>query len=153
MATTTILTSSPIPLPSPGIHFFSESWLSCYSTPKHTWRNRCDCLLATEQPLSVIPPSAFQMLDIVIAPVPGWKGNVPTWFGIPCRIGRVTLWLPNQEEPGRLRDFQLLVLAPKFNLEDAAPFIHLGTQFLLEYRVQVILEGESPTSGGKLIIP
>jgi hypothetical protein len=92
------------------------------------------------------------MLDLVILPVRGWRGRVPTWLGIPCRIGRVTVWLLVQEDLGRHREFSLLVLLPQGEPEDAPPFIHLGMQFLLEYRARVLLDCSS-TVAGQLIIP
>jgi hypothetical protein len=110
-------------------------------------------VLATGQPLSVISPTTRQALDIVALPVPGWRGRVPTWFGIACRVGRVRLWLPVHEEPGRYREFSLLVLLPRQDLEGAPPYIHLGTQFLLEYRARVVLDCSSAVIPGHLIIP
>jgi hypothetical protein len=81
------------------------------------------------------------MLDLDVNPVPGWKGMIPTWFGITCRIGRATLWLPVQENPGQLRSFSTLVLLPQLELTDAPPFVHLGTQFLIEHQAEVFLDG------------
>ncbi len=152
MATTTQLNPYPLSYPSPAVRYLCRSWWTCYSTPRHTWRIRCDYLLATGQPLSVIPPTIRENLHVVIKTVSGWKGQVPTWLGIPCTIGRVTVWLPVEENPGQYRDFSLVVLLPKRDVDGAPPFIHLGTQFLLEYQAKVILDG-SPSRSGQLIIP
>jgi hypothetical protein len=100
-----------------------------------------------------MPRTIRELLDIVITPVPGWRGQVPTWYGIPCRIGRVTLWLPIEENPGAYHQFSLLVLLPRDELEDAPPFVHLGTQFLLEYQAQVVLDSSSLSNTGRLVIP
>jgi hypothetical protein len=51
------------------------------------------------------------------------------------------------------RAFPLLVLLPKRDLEDAPPFIHLGTQFLLEYKAALHLDCSATDQPGKLIIP
>jgi hypothetical protein len=109
-------------------------------------------LLATGHPLSVVPPSIQNLLDLVVNPVPGWRGITPTWFGVACRIGRATLWLPIQENPGAFRSFSLLALLPQQELPDAPPYVYLGAQFLLEHQVQVALDGASPVSG-RLVIP
>jgi hypothetical protein len=104
----------------------------------------------------VIPRTIRDLLDLEIGPAAGWRGNVPTWFGIPCSIGRVTMWLPVQEQPGQYRDFSLLVLLAREELTDAPPFIHLGAQFLLEYGVEVLLNYRPvppATSSGQLVIP
>jgi hypothetical protein len=153
MSTTTLLIPYPVRLRSPAVRYLCRSWWTCYSSAPHTWRDRCDSLLATGHPLSVIPPTTREALDIVVAPVSGWRGSVPAWFGIPCRIGRARIWLPIEENAGELREFEILVLLPKRELDEAPPFIHLGTQFLLEYHSQVVLDGSSPTTPGRLVIP
>jgi hypothetical protein len=101
----------------------------------------------------VIPRAVFQFLDLAIAPERGWKGQVPTWFGIRCRIGRATLWLPIQEYPGQYRELSLLALLPRQDLEDAPPFILIGTQFLLEHEARIELDCSSVKSRGRLVIP
>jgi hypothetical protein len=66
------------------------------------------------------------------------------------------MWLPVQENPGQYRDFSLLALLARDELTDAPPFIHLGSQFLLEYGVQVLLNhvpGSPATCSGQLTIP
>jgi hypothetical protein len=113
---------------------------------------RSDSLLATSAPVSVVPPSIRHALDLQIAPVPGWQGVVPTWYGIACTVGRATIWLPVEETPGLYRDFSLLVLLPKRDLPDAPPFIHLGMQFLVEYGGQVTVDGSGPGTG-RLVLP
>jgi hypothetical protein len=72
--------------------------------------------------------------------------------GIPCRIGRVTLWLPVQDYPHPYREFSLLVLLPRADLKDAPPFIYLGTQFLLEYQARLMIDA-SALNPGRLMIP
>jgi hypothetical protein len=153
MSTTTVLNPYSGRFPTPTVRYLCTAWWTCYSTPRHTWRSRCDLLLATSQPLSVIPAAIRQMLDLVIKPVSGWRGQIPFWFGIPCRIGRAALWLPIQENPGEYREFSLLVLLPQRELKDAPPFIHLGTQSLLEYGAQVFIDGSSISLPGKISIP
>jgi hypothetical protein len=149
---TTLLSPYPLPYPAASARFLCESWWTCYSTAGHTWRNRSDSLLATGLPLSVISPTIRDALDLEVTPAPGWGGQIPTWFGIVCRIGRVTVWLPVQENPGYYQAFSLLALLPTQELADAPPFIHLGAQFLLEYRVRVSIDGSSG-SMGHLLFP
>ncbi len=153
MATTTLLLAYPLQLPSPAVRYLCQSWWTCHSAGRHTWRNRSDSLLATGQPLSVIPHLIQEQLDLVIKPAPGWKGQIPTWYGVACRIGRVSLWLPIEENPGELREFELLTLLPKQDLEDAPPYIQLGTQFLIEYRASVELDASTLNAGGRLVVP
>jgi hypothetical protein len=155
MSTTTILKPSRLAFPTPTAHYICESWWTCYSTPSaaYHYRERIDSLLATEHALSVLPARVQQSLDLVITPVPGWRGQVPTWFGISCRIGRVSLWLPIREHAGHYREFSLLTLLPRADLKDAPPFILLGVQFLVEYRAGVLLDCATASNIGKLNIP
>jgi hypothetical protein len=155
MATTTILKPSRLPFPAPAVHYVCESWLTCGSSPGtgYLYRERVDSLLATGQPLSVVPLGIQQFLALEITPAPGWKGQVPTWFGVACRIGRLRIWLPVWESPGTYREFSLLALLPRAELDDSAPLLQLGTQFLLEHRAQVVLGCTSPRQPGKLLIP
>jgi hypothetical protein len=75
---------------------------------------------------------------------------VPSWFGINCRIGRATLWLPVQEIPGQFQSFSILVLLPQQDLTDAPPFVHLGAQLLLEHQAEVFLDGR-PGGSNRLV--
>ena len=142
----------PVSYPTPTVRFLTESWWTCYSSPPHTWRQRSDAVLSTGQPFSVIPRTARNGLDPEITPVKGWKGFAPTWLGVPCYVGRVTLWLPIHETPGQFRTFSLLTLLPQQDVPDAPPFIQLGAQFLLEYHIRVVLDGAKPDSTC-LVIP
>jgi hypothetical protein len=63
------------------------------------------------------------------------------------------MWLAVQGTLGQYREFSVLALLPRRDLEDALPFISLGTQFLLEYQGQVHLNCSSPREEGRLIIP
>jgi hypothetical protein len=74
---------------------------------------------------------------------------VPTWFGIPCRIGRARIWLTFVEGPGVYHEFGLLALFPRHDLQDAPPFVQLGTQFLLEYAGAVHLDCSSLSGDGR----
>jgi hypothetical protein len=152
LATTTPLIAYPLHFPTPTCRFLAEAWWTCYSTGSHTWRNRSDCLLATGEPITIIPQDLRDSLDLEITPVPGWTGRTPTWMGIPCRIGRVTLWLPVLENPGQYRSFSVLVLLPQQEVVDTPPYIRIGIQFLMEYQIQVVLEGDSSGSS-RLLIP
>lgn len=150
---TVLLTLAPLSYyPTSTGHYRTEAWWTCYSSPPHTWRRRSDVILATGQSLSVILPTVRHLLDPVITPAQGWKGIRPTWLDVPCHVGRVTVWLPIQETPGQSRPFSLLALLPQQDVPDAPPFIQLGVQFLLEYRIQVVLN-EGGTAGNRLIIP
>ncbi len=155
MPTTTALKPSLIPAPTPLARYFCESWWTCQTAPgsRHHYRERLDSLLSTGQALSVIPPTVFERLDLVSLPERGWRGQVPSWFGVPCRIGRVTLWLSVEGAPGTYRPLSLLALLPRHDLEDAPPFIQLGTQFLHEHRAELRLDCSSPAGEGRLVIP
>lgn len=63
------------------------------------------------------------------------------------------MWLPCQETSGQPRPFSLLTLFPQQDIPDAPPFIQLGTQFLLEYKAQVILNETGTGGGNRLVIP
>jgi hypothetical protein len=155
MATTTVLKPSLVPAPAALVHYICETWWTCHTAPgsKHIYRERLDSLLSTGQGLSVIPPTVLERLDVVIVPEPGWRGQVPTWFGVPCRIGRVRMWLSILEAARPYREFALLAIFPRHDLEDAPPFVQLGTQFFLEHRAELLLDCSSPTREGRLIIP
>lgn len=152
--TTTLLSPSSLAFyPTPTARFCAEAWWTCYSSPPHTWRKRLDVILTTGEPFSVIVPTARDFLDLEITPAPAWKGLAPTWLGIPCQVGRVSLWLPTQETPGQMRPFSLLTLFPQQDVPDAPPFIQLGVQFLLEYKAQVVLNETGTGGGNRLVIP
>jgi hypothetical protein len=104
-------------------------------------------VLATAEPLSVILPSIRDPLDLVCASEPGWSAPVPDWRGIPCRIGRVEMWLPI-EDTFLLRPFSLLALLPERDPPEWLPYVLLGAQFLQEYQAVVHLEGsQAPALG------
>jgi hypothetical protein len=151
----TILKPSLIPAPTPITHYLCESWWTCHTAPgsRHRYRERLDCILSLTPGLAVIPPAVFERLDLIVRPERGWKGQTPTWFGVPCRIGRVSMWLAVQGTPGPYREFSVLAQLPRRDLEDAPPFISLGTQFLLEYQAELQLNCSSPREEGRLIFP
>jgi hypothetical protein len=110
-------------------------------------------MLAPNLLLTVMPPTVRDRFDIEILPEPGWKGHIPSWFGIPCRLGRVTIWLPILEGPAPLRPLSLLALFPAKELEDSPPFVQLGTQFFLEHRTGLSIDYSSPMGEGRLLVP
>ncbi len=153
--TTTMFKPSLFPLPAPAVHHITESWWTCQSgtSGRHQYRERFDAMLAPGLLLTVMPASVTERFDLEIAPERGWKGQVPSWCGVPCRVGRVTIWLPIIEGPGPLRALSLLALFPREEVEDALPFVQLGTQFLLEHGAQLHIDYSSPAGEGRLIIP
>lgn len=146
------LTPYPLSYPASTVRFLAEAWWTCYSSPPYTWRQRSDAILATGQPLSVILPGTRDDLDLEITPAPGWKGFGPTWLGVPCHVGRVTLSLPIYGAPGQFHSFSLLTLFPQQDVPDAPPYIQLGVQFLLENHIEVVLN-ESATGDNRLVLP
>jgi hypothetical protein len=153
---TTPLFPYPTARPVASVRYLCESWWTCRSTPQHTWRNRSDALLATGEPLSIIPRGIREALDIDITAVPTLGVAIPSWFGVACGMGRVRLWLPIAEEPGVYRGFSLLALLPRDDLAEAPPFVHLGTQFLLEYRAQLGIDnssGVAASSTARVVFP
>jgi hypothetical protein len=62
------------------------------------------------------------------------------------------MWLPvNENLP--LRDFPLMVIVPERDPPESLPYVLLGAQFLLEYRVSVHLSCGIHPGSGKLEIP
>jgi hypothetical protein len=118
-----------------------EAWWTCPSSkPGKTWRCRNDILVMIGQHFSVISPYVRRRIQMIETPDPTWQGPTPSWFGIACTVARVEMWLPNQSNLGLLEPFPLLVLLPQRDLPDAPPFVMLGAQFLMEYRVRVELD-------------
>jgi hypothetical protein len=115
-----------------------------------TWRQRSDVVLATAEPLAVMPAMIRRGLDVEVTPAPGWSGSVPDWRGLACAIGRVQMWLPVQGNFPQ-RPFSVLVLLPKGDSPQALPYVYLGAQFLLEYAAVVTLD--CPARQGSLRIP
>jgi hypothetical protein len=152
MAATVALTPYPLLLPAPTVRFLVTAWWTCTSSGSYTWRDRSDALVASGLPLSIVPPTTRDDMNLDVYPVPGWRGQVPSWFGIPCRIGRVKVWVPTVENPGQLLPYSVLALFPRQDLTDAPPYIHLGAQFFLEHGVQVILDGQA-VSNSRLVLP
>jgi hypothetical protein len=77
----------------------------------------------------------------------------PTWLGIPCRPIYIRIGLKIQEEPHPrpFRMFALLPLDPEAIPTDVVPVLRIGTQFLLQHKVEVSLPFGS--AEGKLLIP
>ena len=154
--TVTPLFPYPLPYRRPSCRFLCGTWWVCRSTRRgHTWRQRADSLVTTEQPLSVIPPYLRHQLDLDVLPVSGWSGAIPDWRGIPCQIGRVQACLPIMGSflP---RQFSTLVLLPRREPPDPLPYAYLGVQFLIEYQAQVELDcstGAPHSCSGQLLIP
>jgi len=153
--TVTLLYSYPLSLVLQACRYLCEAWWTCRSTARHRWRDRSDFLLAKEQPLSVIQPQIRHDLDLEVRPEPRWTGAIPHWQGIPCRLGRVEMWLPVRgNQP--LRSFLLLVLLPRRTAAHALPYVYLGAQFLVEFRTQLTLDcssGRPHAMTGQLVIP
>jgi hypothetical protein len=152
--TETLLYPYPLSFAFPTVRFLCEAWWTCWTAPgtHHTWRQRSDVLLATEEPLSVIVSQIRDGLGLAVTPEPGWTGPVPDWRGVPCTIGRARLWLPVE---GGLphRPFSLLVLLPRHDPPDVLPYVLLGVQFLLEYEATVTLACSQVPVDGRLRIP
>jgi hypothetical protein len=154
--TITPLYSYPLaPTPFPTCRVLVEAWWACRSTAEHTWRDRSDCLVSTGEPFSVVPPQLRHDLDLVVHPELAWTGPVPDWLGVPCRVGRVELWLPVLGgQP--LRPFPLLALLPRQTVPFLPPYAILGTQFLVERGATLRLDcssGAPATCAGELVIP
>jgi hypothetical protein len=99
-----------------------------------------------------VPQSVYDRLDMVSVPEASWSGTAPTWRGVPCDVGRVTIWLPVQGHLV-LRDLSLLALLPQSDPPDSLPYVLLGTQFLLEHRVTLRLDCGQPPGNGHLEVP
>jgi hypothetical protein len=143
-----------LPLSFPTFRFLCGSWWTCWTTAarQHTWRLCSDGVLATEEPLSVILPSIRDPLDLVWTPELHWSGPVPDWRGLPCRIGRVEMWLPIAAT-AVLRPFSLLALLPERDPPEWLPYVLLGVQFLQEYRAVVSLDCSQVPAAGSRSIP
>jgi hypothetical protein len=152
MSSTVSLTRYVLPYPTVTARFLAETWWTCHSGSRHTWRNRCDSIVATGEAISVVPPTIRRALDPVLSPVRGWRGVVPSWDGIPCRLGQATVPLPIQENPGQFLDLPILVLLPQQDLPDAPPYVLLGVQFLIAHRAQLLLDTANP-GHDRLIFP
>ena len=137
--------------PFPVLRYLCKAWWICWKRRgAGTRERRCDVRLGTGHDFSVIPRNVQRSLRAVVTPEPGWRGDVPTWFGIDCDIGRVEMRLPVQASLGvPYWRFPLLVLLPVRPSRYDPSYIWLGSQFLEEYRVEVRL---GPTAG-KLLIP
>jgi hypothetical protein len=150
---TPLLTIYPVPAPIATVRFLSQAWWTCHSSPGHTWRVRSDVVLASGEAYCVVPFSTRQHLDPVIKPVAGTKGIAPRWRGAACSFGRLTIWLPIEEDTSTHRNFSILALLPKHDVADVPPYIFLGTQFLFEYRAELLLGCSTETPTGRLVIP
>jgi hypothetical protein len=63
-----------------------------------------------------------------------------------CHISQATLGVAH-------RDFSVLALLPKHDVADIPPYIFLGTQFLFEYRAELVLGCSAEIPAGRLVIP
>jgi hypothetical protein len=63
------------------------------------------------------------------------------------------MWLSVLEEAAPYREFSLLTLFPRHDIQDSPPFVQLGTQFLLAQRAGVQLDCSSVAAEGRIVIP
>jgi hypothetical protein len=122
-------------------------WAPADAAPGRTVRS--DCKLATEHFYSVVPRHFQDAIRLRILEAP--PGPRPTWLGIPCRVGHVMFAVTTEDGPPR-RAFSLLALFPEDDPDEPAPFILLGTQFLVENKAQVVLDAQLPCAG-ELLLP
>jgi len=137
--------------------FRLEARWTCHSSkPGTTWRDRCDVILATDLPFTVIPVPIQRSLDLVESPEPRWRGPTPDWFGVPCRIVRAQVWFPTLGPSLLFVPFELVVQLPQTDLPDTPPFILLGNQFLVEHRARIQIDANQMAPEfpcGQIIFP
>lgn len=67
------------------------------------------CLLDTGAPLCVVPYFFQHTQQLAWQPLSGpWPAGFNTWFGVPCTIGRVEVWVPTQQPPFLHGPFSLI---------------------------------------------
>ena len=58
------------------------------------------CLLDTGAPVSVIPHSIYDSSSFDWTELPGpWPAELTEWFAVPCKVGRIEVWLPVPQPP------------------------------------------------------
>jgi hypothetical protein len=101
-------------------------------------------MIAPELPFSVIPRSLREALQLQpLAELPdAWRSRpVPTWHGIPCRLGSVFMRTVNQQVPAVPLVFRLLVLMPERDSPGPrSDHVVVGSEFLVHYGLRVILD-------------
>jgi hypothetical protein len=105
-------------------------------------RVRCDngetdtdleCLLESGLGISILPRAVRRRLGVQVQTLPGWQGkSIPTWHGIPCRIGRITLSISGFW-------FNPLVRVPVLKKRWMPPYLLIGTEFLISKKAIVRL--------------
>jgi hypothetical protein len=101
-------------------------------------------VLYPELPFSIMPRSVQQDLGLspLATPPLGWQGRpIPTWRGIPCRLGSALFRVINDLDPDDPFLFRVFVLLP--DREPPGPHIEhvlLGAEFLAHYGLRVVVD-------------
>jgi hypothetical protein len=116
----------------------------------------CKCLLDTGAPLSVVPFAIHQSRDLAWQPVPGpWPTGFTTWFGVPCTVGAIEVWLPIPQSPYLLGPFTFLAKfaqAKSPSIPGNYPVV-MGLNFLVDQRAEVALRCHPIPPAGSVSLP
>jgi hypothetical protein len=151
--TTTLLGSWQPPVeatPFPTACFRVFASLLCLNKQTQAISSRTfGAFLATSEPYSVVLPiRRSEGVAIACDEEPACR-DTHVWWGVPCRFVRVYLGLPVIEQ-STPRPFVLRALLPLRDVEDVAPGIRLGAEFLYANHARVELE--SAPARGRLLI-
>jgi hypothetical protein len=123
----------------------------CVHQDRRTFTSRAfTILLSTGDPYSIVLPYKNREGLSIFAENETACQDTHYWWGVPCRFVRVRIGLPVLERSSP-RPFVLRALLPLRDVEDVAPFVRLGGNFLYDNHARVELE--SVPSRGRLLIP
>jgi hypothetical protein len=128
-----------------------ETAFFCFNHQAQAYSSRfLRTLLSTGDPYSIVLPLQGKHGFSIFYEEETTCEDTHIWWGVPCRFVRIRIGLLVLEQAFP-RPFTLRALLPLRDVEDVAPIVRLGANFLYDNHARVELE--SVPSRGRLVIP
>ena len=118
-----------------------------------------ECLLDSGAPVSVIPHSIYDSSNFEWTELPGAPLELTQWFGVPCKVGRIEVWLPVPQPPPQppLQCGPYFFIAkfpegtPKQFKDKAIPIL-VGLNFFADHQSELEFQCHLPPSAGSFFM-
>ena len=134
----------------------SRLWTSLAFACSGNTRFMGRCLLDTGAPLCIVPFAFHHHYDFAFRPLAGvWPTSFTTWMGIPCILGSVSVWVPDQQPPffrGPMTFIAKFAQATPPGIAFPLPII-LGLNFLEDHQAETFFQCHSSPNAGNILLP